>query len=62
MPRPLLGGQIKAEIKGFLLRYHLFSTSIGFFQILNSNIFQIHLLRVSTGESVVLFGNQLNSA
>ena len=24
MPRPLLGCQIKAEIKGFLLMYHLF--------------------------------------
>ena len=32
MPRPFLGCQIKAEIKGFLLRYHLFLYYSWFFQ------------------------------
>ena len=31
MPRPLLGCQIKAEIKGFLLMYHLFLYKQWFF-------------------------------
>ena len=32
MPRPLLGCQIKAEIKGFLLMYRLFRYYLWFFQ------------------------------
>ena len=32
MPRPLLGCQIKAEIKGFLLMYRLFLYYVWFFQ------------------------------
>ena len=44
MPRPLSRCQIKAEIKDFLLKYHLFQYKQWFFQILNSNIFRIRLL------------------
>ena len=46
MPRPLLGCQIKAEIKDFLLRYCLFLYYSWFFQNIEKdwrNIFEIRL-------------------